>query len=82
MKLIVIALVVGVLITLGAWSALIACGGPTAGTYLWAAWIPAGVCGVVSFAAVIWREYWMREPISDILKFLRELWDLIGRTPF
>ena len=72
----------GVLITLGAWSALIACGGPTAGAYPWAALIPAGVCGVVSFAAVIWRGYRMREPISDILKSLRELWDLIGRTPF
>jgi hypothetical protein len=82
MKLIVTALVVGVLITLGVGSILIFYGGLTAGVRLWAAWIPAGVCGVVSFALVIWRGYRMGEPVSRILRSLRELWDQIGKTPF
>lgn len=82
MKLIVTALVFGVLTTLGVGSILIFYGGSMAGARLWAAWIPAGVCGVLSFATVIWRGYRMREPVSDILKSLRELWDLIERTPF
>jgi len=82
MKLIVTALVVGVLITLGVGSILIFFGGLTAGARLLAAWVPAAVCGVVSFATVIWRGYRMREPISGILRSLRELWDQIGKTPF
>jgi hypothetical protein len=82
MKLVAMALVVGVLVTLGVGSILISYREPTAGARLWVAWVPAGACGVVSFATVIWRGYRMGEPISGIWRSLRELWEEIGKTPF
>ncbi len=82
LKLTGMALAMGVLVTLGVACVLIFYGGLAPGTARLAAWIPAGVCGIVSFAVVMLRGYRMGESIADVRRSLRELWDEIGKTPF
>lgn len=75
---VVLAFAIGVLVTLGIACVVIFYGGLAPGTARLAAWVPAGVCGVVSFAAVLLSG----ESAADLRRSLRELWDEIGKTPF
>ena len=81
LKVIGLASAIGILVTLGVACVVIFYSGLPSGTVMLAAWFPAGVCGIVSFAAVL-INYRMGESIVDIRRSLRELWDEIGKTPF
>ena len=75
MRLIGTAFIAGVTVTLAVAYAVML--GFQAHEWLWVAWIPAGVCGVVTVAAVLYRSH-LGESNSDIRRSLSALWDAIG----
>ena len=81
-KLLAVALLLGMLATLGTASILAFYDDSiTKDAELWAVWIPAGVCGAAAVVVVICMHRF-GEPISGIWRSLQELWEEITKTPF